>query len=282
MSRDGSLRSIRRFRRLRRLHRTAGCGTACCALQFAPVLLVVPITIVGLATGSWSAYSDLVVALGAALTPIAAFVGFRLWIGSRIWSMVRDAAEGYLEGRLPVLLDAQTVGDRHARTAARDGLLTWLPRASEADTEAMSADHWDALHRLLRIPDDPLRLAVLAMLERVGGVRSLWHVEGLAGIGPQQSSCSMVGDTPLGREAARILPVVRERARRERERATLLRPGGDDADAVALLRPASGTSDDGADALLRPSAEVAPCPSSSDALGGDPDAQRAHTGGAGQ
>jgi len=250
----GALRSVCQFRRLRRLHRTAGCGTACCAVQAAPLVLIVPLMVLAFATGSVGGLADGVGFVGISLMPVAAFLGFRLFVGARLRSMVRQAAEGVLDGALPVLLDALSVGDRCARAMAREGLLARLPTAHESATEPMGGDHWEAFHRLLRTMDDPLRMATLSLLERAGGARSLWHVEGLAGLGDQRSLFPQSGDTPVGREAARVLLAVRERATRERERATLLRPGGAPSDEADLLRPACGSSMAGDETLLRPSA----------------------------
>jgi hypothetical protein len=100
------------------------------------------------------------------------------------------------------------------------------------------------LCRLLEHPNDRLILDVLEALGRVGGGSAVEPVERVARRGRAYTR----------QTAERILPVLRERQRREREAATLLRPSiAPDDPSQVLLRPAQDTGQADVNLLLRPS-----------------------------
>src|SRR5439155_16614759 len=102
------------------------------------------------------------------------------------------------------------------------------------------------LCRLLSRPDEPLVLDLLAALDRVGGGSAVEAVERT-----QRETRSQA----VREAAARVLPILLERQRREYDPQRLLRPTEAPAEAVdSLLRPALGVNLSDPELLLRPSA----------------------------
>jgi hypothetical protein len=127
------------------------------------------------------------------------------------------------------LTEALDYGDAVTRDAARQCLLRVLPQFAAADAYKLEARHRRRLNRVLSSEDEPLILAVLQALPRIGDSNSIAPVEYL--IRHPQSQ-------KIRRAATECLPLLTQRIEELRISGTLLRPSSDAETAPEmLLRP---------------------------------------------
>lgn len=139
------------------------------------------------------------------------------------------------------LTEALDYGDAVTRDAARRCLLRLLPQFASADACKLEARHRRRLNRVLSSEDEPLILAVLQALPRIGDSSSLAPVQHL-----QRQTRSK----KIRRAATECLPLLTLRIEELRVSGTLLRPSSEAAPET-LLRAVSFDPDYDSRDLLR-------------------------------
>ncbi len=129
------------------------------------------------------------------------------------------------------LTEALDYGDAVTRDAARQCLLRLLPEFAPADAYKLESRHRRRLNRVLGSEDEPLILAVLQALPRIGDSSSIAAVQHLN---------RHTGSKKIKRAAAECLPLLTRRIEELRISGTLLRPSSEsDTAPEMLLRPLS-------------------------------------------
>lgn len=147
------------------------------------------------------------------------------------------------------LAEALEFGDNDKKAVAEAALVKLLPGLQASDSPLLNEDQRKCLYNALKSKNTELILAILKAFAQVGGSKELPHVEKLLESGTFHPESQII-------EAAKAcLPLLQERAERERQSQTLLRAASapDDPSQV-LLRPAHGVSETDPNLLLRPSA----------------------------
>ena len=140
------------------------------------------------------------------------------------------------------LTEALDYGDAVTRDAARRCLLRLLPQLTPADAFKLEPRHRRRLNRVLGSEDEPLILAVLQALPRIGDSSSVASVQQLK---------RHAQSNRLKLAAAECLPLLTLRIEERRISGTLLRPSSEaDTSPDMLLRPISFASDREAHDLL--------------------------------
>ena len=180
----------------------------------------------------------------AAFTPGVLVLAMLVWelrrnrnVTARLLAQVEDRR---IVGPLTEALD---YGDAVTRDAARQCLLRLLPQFEAADAYKIEARYRRRLHRVLGSEDEPLILAVLQALPRIGDSSSLTPVQHLIRHAPSKR---------IQRAATACLPLLQLRIEELRVSATLLRPSSEAETAPeTLLRPVGFDTEDDGRELLR-------------------------------
>ena len=161
------------------------------------------------------------------------------------WLKVPGAVDGLAEAATGIGPTFRAYQRETLRLIGISALYRVLPKLKEDHFGLLKSHTVPALTRLLeRSFDEELRLIILEALGKIGDGRALAAVAYVSDNGtPTERAC-----------AARILPILRERRRKERDPRLLLRAAAESEDTRdLLLRPAeSSQHDEGV--LLRPSA----------------------------
>jgi hypothetical protein len=181
---------------------------------------------------------------------VAAFMPGVLVPGMLIWQSRRNRNAtarllAQVEDRRIVgpLTEALDYGDAVTRDAARRCLLRLLPQLTPADACKLEARHRRRLNRALGSEDEPLILAILQALPRIGDSSAVAPVQHLKRDAPSKE---------VERAAARCLPLLTLRIEELRISATLLRPSSEAETAPGfLLRPVGFDPDYDSRDLLR-------------------------------
>lgn len=129
------------------------------------------------------------------------------------------------------LTEALDYGDALTRDAARQCLLRLLPQLAPADAYKLDARHRRRLNRVLSSEDEPLILAVLQALPRIGDSSAITPVQNLKRFHRAKK---------IRRAATECLPLLQLRIEELRLSGTLLRPSSEaEAAPEMLLRPLS-------------------------------------------
>jgi hypothetical protein len=140
------------------------------------------------------------------------------------------------------LTEALDYGDAVTRDAARRCLLRLLPQLTPADAFKLETRHRRRLNRALGSEDEPLILAVLQALPRIGDSSS---------VSPVQQLKKHTDLQQVKRAAMDCLPLLNMRVEELRISGTLLRPSSEaDMAPEMLLRPVPFASDPEARDLL--------------------------------
>ena len=172
------------------------------------------------------------------------------WVVDSASNARKDAARALEKAGDPravgVLAVALRDGDAPMRRLAETALLKLLPNVQASHAGFLDNDQVSALLAIGEQEDAALKVALLRALEQIGDSRAIPIVEQLL-----TDNWKMVRN-----QAAQCLPFLRERERRARESATLLRASDRNAavSSAHLLRPAiDSRQDTKSDELLRPS-----------------------------
>lgn len=163
---------------------------------------------------------------------------------------VRDAAAralGHLgvPDSVPTLARALSDRDHGVRQSAAAALEETLPALTSEHYGLLDAQAVTNLGRALQEGEEALTARLLEALEKVGTSQAIPFVERETAKGPTQA---------IRDQASRVLAVLEERRKLDRQRETLLRPAtAPDAPSEVLLRPARDTGEINAQLLLRPS-----------------------------
>lgn len=141
------------------------------------------------------------------------------------------------------LTEAMDYGDAVTRDAARQCLLRLLPQLAPGDASTLDARHRRRLNRVLGSEDEPLILAILRALPRIGDSSA---------IGPVQNLKRNASSKKVKRAATDCLPLLILRIEDLRISGTLLRPSSSaDAAPEMLVRPVLFAPDNDPRELLR-------------------------------
>ncbi len=175
------------------------------------------------------------------------------WMADKAANARKDAARMLTQAEDPravgVLAVALRDGDAPVQQLAETALLKLLPQVRASHAGYVDADQMAALLSIAHGDDASLKVALLRALEQIGDSRAIPTVEHLL-----RDNWKIVRN-----QAEQCLPYLRERARRARESATLLRASHPAASSLPaqLLRPANDSSrSNQASELLRPDPKV--------------------------
>jgi hypothetical protein len=193
----------------------------------------------------------------------ALIFGVLAGLATQLRRFVMTSQHLLLVGRLAAIDDLRIVGqlatalnwpNESVRMIVTEALAQHLPKLKASDSSLLNTEQRDSIYRMLKMSNASTYfsfiMATLAALEQVGDYAALPYVRELAETVPASGTQRKVCEA-----AQRCLPFLEARADQTSMSQTLLRgssltPAGQE----ALLRPASRSTDDGAEVLLRPGA----------------------------
>ena len=196
---------------------------------------------------------------------VAEVIGIFLvyWLWSRTGYQF-DAAEiaklGGVQAIAPLLAALSAGAPLKQKLAICHALIELLPQMMASDTALLPPDARGMIHqslnaandsRLVKLPVDDVRIAMLKALEQVGAASAIPVVEKLTQMKPRTP-----GQKRVKQAAIECLPMLRANCGDVEAARTLLRAShAEAARPDTLLRPASGAGQTAAQELLRPSDE---------------------------
>lgn len=147
---------------------------------------------------------------------------------------------------IPLLLEVFEYSESDVKSAARDGLIEFLPMLCVSDSSLLTENHRKILNQALGNRDKPLQLAILKALEQIGDPSSLPAVQEILDF-PYADSYR-----DLQESASQCIGFIRMNSDEVQNAQTLLRASDYNELQYELLRPAYHTDDTPSNELLRP------------------------------